>query len=333
MKKNNVLWLGLFCLMAFIMAGCVRLEETFVIGSDNKVSISVEQAYEKAKTEETLLGQGMTSQELAEMMKEFEVKTIDGKEYYVQSVTREIIPEDLIENFPNYLITKDKFYMYSPAADTSADVGENDEDISHIIDEMIKMGLSPQDMDVIIRVKMPSEIVKTNGDLQEDKQTVVWKLNAANAELEEIYAYTANEPADMAADRKTVEKQLAEAMPGEKPEETAPAVSPAASESPSPGPGATEPPAVNKTPKTDKKAPVIKGVKKNKTYKKKVTVYVKDNKQLKKVTLNGKKVSPRKVSKGKWKGYYKFTVKKKGKNTVIAYDAAGNKKKTTFQIK
>lgn len=84
MKKNNVLWLGLFCLMAFIMAGCVRLEETFVIGSDNKVSISVEQAYEKAKTEETLLGQGMTSQELAEMMKEFEVKTIDGKEYYVQ---------------------------------------------------------------------------------------------------------------------------------------------------------------------------------------------------------------------------------------------------------
>lgn len=327
MKKSKVL----FCLVvfaAFLMAGCVRLEESFVVGSDNKVNISVEQAYEKAKTEELLLKQGMTSEEIAEMMKEFQVKTIDGKEFYADSVSRDIKPEDLITNFPNFLITKDKFYMYAAAENMSGNVEDN-EDINHIIDEMLDMGLNPKDIYVIVRVNMPSEIVKTNGNLQEDKRTVEWKLDTSNANLEEIYAYTQNDPADMAADRKKVEKQLADVNSTEKPEETAPALKPAVSEPPKP----RETPIINKTEKTDKKAPVIKGVKKNKTYKKKVTVYVKDNKQLKKVTLNGKRVTLKKVLKGKFKGYYNFMVKKKGKISVIAYDTAGNKKKMTFQIK
>lgn len=336
MKKISVV-LGLFCLMAVVLAGCVRFEETFTVGLDNKVSVSVQQAYEKEKSEETLLKQGMTSQEIAEMMKEFEVKTIEGKQYYVNEVDKDIAPEDLASSFPNYIFTKDKFYMYATASEINGDAEVSDEDVSHILDELVEMGLDPKDMELIIKVKLPSEIVKTNGSLQEDKQVAVWKLRAENADIEEIYAYTAGDAADMAADRKTVEKQLAGVMATDEPKQTSPAFDPIASSAPSnspaPGPEASNTPAFPKVKKTDKKAPVIKGVKKNKTYKKKATVYVTDNKQLKKVTLNGKKVSLKKVTKGKWKGYYKFVVKKKGKSTVIAYDASGNKRKIKFYVK
>ncbi len=84
----------------------------------------------------------------------------------------------------------------------------------------------------------------------------------------------------------------------------------------------------------DKKAPVVKGVKNKKTYKKKAVIYVKDNKQLSKITINGKKqkmTNKQLVKEGKYKGYYKYTVKKKGSNKIVVKDAAGNKK--TLKIK
>lgn len=86
----------------------------------------------------------------------------------------------------------------------------------------------------------------------------------------------------------------------------------------------------------DKKAPVVKGVKNKKTYKNKAIIYVKDNKKLSKVTINGKKqkvANKQLVKKGKYKGYYKYTVKKKGTNKVVVKDAAGNKKTLKFTIK
>ncbi len=83
----------------------------------------------------------------------------------------------------------------------------------------------------------------------------------------------------------------------------------------------------------DNKKPVIKGVKKNKTYKKKATIYVKDASKLSSVTINGKKqkmTSKQLVKKGKYKGYYKYTIKKNGTNKIVAKDAAGNS--TTMKI-
>ena len=84
----------------------------------------------------------------------------------------------------------------------------------------------------------------------------------------------------------------------------------------------------------DTKKPVVKGVKNNKSYNKKAVIYVKDAKQLAKVTINGKKQSitdKKLVKKGKYKGYYKYTVKKKGTNKIVVTDAAGNK--STVKIK
>lgn len=63
---------------------------------------------------------------------------------------------------------------------------------------------------------------------------------------------------------------------------------------------------------------------------KKVYILVKDNKKLKKVVINGKSytsLKKRKATSGSHKGYYVFSSSKKGKNTVEAYDAAGNVKK------
>lgn len=83
----------------------------------------------------------------------------------------------------------------------------------------------------------------------------------------------------------------------------------------------------------DTKAPVIKGVKNNKIYKKQAVIYVKDKQMLSKVTDNKKNVKLAKkslVKSGKYKGYYKITIKKKGKHTIIAKDSAGNK--TTMKI-
>lgn len=85
----------------------------------------------------------------------------------------------------------------------------------------------------------------------------------------------------------------------------------------------------------DTKAPVIKGIKNNKSYKKKAIIYIKDKQLLSKVTDNKKKVKLTKkslVKKGKYKGYYKITIKKKGKHTIAAYDKAGNKKTMKITI-
>lgn len=85
----------------------------------------------------------------------------------------------------------------------------------------------------------------------------------------------------------------------------------------------------------DTKAPVVKGVKKNKTYKKQAVLYVKDAAKLSKVTIDKKKqtLSNKKlVKKGNYKGYYKFKITKAGKHKVIAYDSAGNKTTISFQV-
>lgn len=86
----------------------------------------------------------------------------------------------------------------------------------------------------------------------------------------------------------------------------------------------------------DRKAPVVKGVKNNKSYKKKAVLYVKDKCKLSKITINGKKkkmTDKQLVKKGKYKGYYKYTVKKKGTNRIVVKDKAGNKKTVKIRIR
>lgn len=341
MKKNRTVVLGILCIMAFVLGGCVRIESSFVVDQDNTVTVGVEQAYHKGKTDARLSEEeGMGPQEIEEMMSDFEVKTIQGEDYYTIQESQALTEQELEENYPEYIINKDKFYTYGTTEDEPV-VGED------ILSSLMEMGLSPEDLEhIAIRIKLPSEVVKTNGTLQEDKQTVVWDLTASlfseteNA-YQELYAYTANDPGDPAADRLTIEKQTADPFASYHPgnqfptPSTVPSVQP--TEKPVLPPSASPAQKNKVTPAKGKKAdyqpPVIKGVKKNKSYKKRVTIYVKDNKQIKKVTLNGKKVTLKKISKGRYQGYYKFVVKKKGNYKVSAYDTSGNKRTIKFQVK
>ena len=70
----------------------------------------------------------------------------------------------------------------------------------------------------------------------------------------------------------------------------------------------------------------VKGVKNNKTYKTKVKFKVSDKSGIKKVTLNGKKISVAKAKKG-------YTVKKKKSYTLKVWDKAGNVRVVKFKIK
>lgn len=74
--------------------------------------------------------------------------------------------------------------------------------------------------------------------------------------------------------------------------------------------------------KTDKTAPIVKGIKHKKIYKKAVTIKFSDNVSgLKKATLNGKSIKSGKK------------VKKVGKYTLLVEDKAGNETKVKFTIK
>ena len=73
----------------------------------------------------------------------------------------------------------------------------------------------------------------------------------------------------------------------------------------------------------DAKAPVFKGVRHGKVYRKKATVKVSDANGIRYIKVNGKKQKARK----------KLVIRKKGKNTMIACDKAGNQSKVVFTIK
>ncbi len=344
MKKSRKVLLGFLCIMVFVLAGCVRIEESIVVDENNKITMSSELAFNKAKTEEKMAqgDSGISPEELEDMMSEmgYKIKTIQGEDYYVQSESTELTEAELEEKYPQYLITKDKFYCYGNIDGAAESTGEDDDSTLGTMDEM---GLTPEDVEYcVLRVKLSSEVVKTNGTIQEDQQTVEWDIKDivfAEADTMEIeyYAYTANDPGDTKADRKIIEERTADPFASEHPviESPAPSAIPSVSPdvTPSTSPDSGRMVHETKTSVKDKKAPVIKGVKKNKKYKNKATVYVKDNVKIKKVLLNGKKVKVKKVSKGKYKGYYKFTVKKKGKCTVAAYDSSDNCKKIKFRIK
>lgn len=348
MKKCKTLLVGLICIMTFLLVGCIRAEQTFVVDENNNVTLTMKYSFNKEKTDQYITDAPQEDAEFVEsMIQECEVQTFEGTDYYVMEESTKMTEEGMKENYPNFLVTKDKFYTYLENAE------EEQEDTLVDSDMLEEMGLTADSLEYVgISAKLPYEIVKTNGNLLEDKTTVEWDMTAsvtdeAITEME-FYAYTANDPGDPAADRKVVEKQIADYNEDDDPfgdhgsiyDQNTPTPVPTpqnnitqnqTSKTPQP---TTEPQKTTvKTPKKDTKAPVIKGIKKNKSYKNKVTVYVKDNKKVKKVTVNGKKIKLKKVKKGKYKGYYKFTIKKKGKNTIVAYDTSGNKKKLQIRIK
>lgn len=83
----------------------------------------------------------------------------------------------------------------------------------------------------------------------------------------------------------------------------------------------------------DTKKPAVKGIKNHATYKKKAVIYAKDASGIKSVKAGSKKLKLTKVKKGKYKGYYKAVISKKGKYTVKVSDKYGNVKTIKIRVK
>ncbi len=83
----------------------------------------------------------------------------------------------------------------------------------------------------------------------------------------------------------------------------------------------------------DTAKPTVKGIKNNGSYKKKAAFYVKDASGIKSVKAGSKKLKLTKVKKGKYKGYYKAVISKKGKYTIKVSDKYGNVKTIKIRVK
>ena len=228
------------------------------------------------------------------------VETINGKEYYVEEETKIFTQKDYQKENPAVRIGKDYFYYDIMAGSFAIDSLKNQNtDIS----DMLKQGFIEY---VGMDVTLQDNIAATNGKILDDGKTVHWEFSKDNDNQSfELYAYGKNSSHTLESDSKAVKKAVADAK-------------------------------LELAIELDQKAPVIAGVKNGRTYKKKASIYVKDDVKLKSVKLNGKAMKFSKnnyMTAGAYKKYYKFTSYQKGNNTVTAVDAAGNKKTVKFKIK
>lgn len=313
MKKQFVLFVT--CILMVIMAsGCMRVEQGYVIGEDNHVRIAINQSINLetfadafvANAEKFGVEEKLSKEEVIANLKEGAsadtYQVVDGYIVYPEEVS-EYDEKDMVSNMPMLIANKDKFVM---GGNSSIDMTETSSA------ELLKQyNLSAEDLEGMVEyckvtVTFPKAVTVTNGTKADDN-TVFWDTSK-NKETQVIYAYTV--PVEegtiddiVASDVATIEKQIKESVKD-----------------------------VTENVK-DTKKPVFAGVKNNKSYKKQITIYVKDDTSIKNVKVNGKSVKLSKVKKGKYKGYYKFTLKKKGSYKIVATDTAGNQKSIKIKIK
>lgn len=313
MKKQLLLFVT--CIFMVIMAsGCVRVEQDYVIGEDNHVRIAINQSINLetfadayvANAEKFGVEEKLSKEEVIAMLKEGAsadtYQVVDGYIVYPEEVS-EYDEKDMVSNMPMLIANKDKFVMGGNSSLNTTDSSSA---------ELLKQyNFSAEDLEGMVEyckvtVTFPKAVTVTNGTKADDN-TVFWDTSK-NKETQVIYAYTV--PVEegtidniVASDVATIEKQIKESAND-----------------------------VKENVK-DTKKPVFAGVKNNKSYKKSITVYVKDDTSIKNVKVNGKSVKLSKVKKGKYKGYYKFILKKKGSYRIVASDTAGNKKSIKIKIK
>lgn len=147
-----------------------------------------------------------------------------------------------------------------------------------------------------LTVKFDHEVTKTNG--KANGKSVTFEYTPQQTDYSAWYAYTDEATHTLAGDRKLVNKKC------------------------------------KKQNNKDTTKPTIKFVKSRKGDGK-VSALVKDDRKLKEVSINGKKytsLKKRKITSGSYKGYYRFSLTRKGKNTVEAIDVAGNKRKKSLVV-
>lgn len=358
MKMKKVLGVCILSIMLFAMTGCMRVYETLTVNPDG----SITQTEKSGISKEYLDSNGEQPDPSAKL------ETLeDGKEYYTNTESKTTTLNALQEDMEGVILTKDIFYYPLNSGETSS----NDSDIQQAISQgvYLKMTVNLGDSIVDTNANINAETSGNTAVFDSTSNPSAWyaytqkgKMQIDNDKTKPVIkgikkgSYYKELPKITYSDNIAVVKTKLNGVD----------VTPANSTSSFTVNGKKKTTTyydwygtvkgVTKSMKKegknvftvydlkgnsasvtfylDTKAPLIKGVKNNKTYRNQAVLYIKDKQKLSKVTVNKKKQKLSKknlVKKGKYKGYYKITVSKKGKNTIIAYDKAGNKK--TIKIK
>lgn len=344
MKKKNLCCLLLVVFLITVLSGC-RIYTEYTVNEDGTIVQTSMTALSQEEVE------GMEAGELSA----YTVQTLeDGKEYYTLTETTDTTSQKLLQE--NTVLTKDIFY-YS---------------FANTAESMEQFGMTEDDLYMKMTVHLGGEIVDTNANVETESNTVAFDTKSKDTTW---YAYTEAGKAAIEADTEApkmkgaTNKKWYKSLPSKiRFTDNVAVKSVTLNGKDVKASYVTEDDKIVQTMwdtadgstaekngknvfvvtdlngnvseftiYLDTKKPVIKGVTNNKKYNKnKVTIYVKDNKKVAKVTINGKsqKVTKKQlVKKGKYKGYYKYTVKKKGTNKIVVRDAVGNKKTIKIKLK
>lgn len=319
--------------VAFLSTGCMRVYETITVNDNETVTATVKQAILKSTSD--ALSSEKDPNTIEEVLE-------DGNTYYTQTETKEYpsVAEFSKESSGN--ISKDIFYVDLNNGN-SKDATSTDQSIVDLVNQSIYIKMT---------INLAGEIVETNANVKEETKgnTAVFDTRFLS---ESWYAYTAHGKELIEADvTAPVISNVEEGghycrIPDiQFSDDTAVASKTINGKSYS---TSNIKDGLNTLTVTDVKgnsttvtfykditAPVIKKIKDGKSYKGKVLFYVKDKLELDTVTDNGKKLKLTKknfVKSGKYKNYYKFEIKKKGKHKIIATDKAGNRIKYIIRIR
>ncbi|MBE5924427.1 MAG: hypothetical protein E7271_08170 [Lachnospiraceae bacterium] len=319
--------------VAFLSTGCMRVYETITVNDNETVTATVKQAILKSTSDS--LNSEKDPNTIEEVLE-------DGNTYYTQTETKEYpsVAEFSKESSGN--ISKDIFYVDLNNGN-SKDATSTEQSIVDLVNQSIYIKMT---------INLAGEIVETNANVKEETKgnTAVFDTKFLS---ESWYAYTAHGKELIEADvTAPVISNVEEGghycrIPDiQFSDDTAVASKTINGKSYS---TSNIKDGLNTLTVTDVKgnsttvtfykdmtAPVIKKIKNGKSYKGKVLFYVKDKLELDTVTDNGKKLKLTKknlVKSGKYKNYYKFEIKKKGKHKIIAIDKAGNRIKYTIRIR
>ncbi len=349
--KKKMCSLLLLMSMMFVLSGC-RLYARYTVNADGTITSSGDAAYSVEEME-------MMD---AEAKTKATLKTLeDGKQYYIVPQESETKSSDKVKEEDGILITED-MCVYEAGGESSADSGATSMDEIDLYLEL-SVTFGSQVVETNGKVSEDGKTVTFNSDTnkadvlwyaytQKGKETIEADKTAPKMKGFKNGKYYKKVPAsiDFTDDTLVAEVKLNghEVLPAVKTSYDDKGKATKAtqwykkngSKATKQGKNVFTVKDLNGNEATymfylDSKTPMVKGVKSNKTYSNKVTVYVKDACKLSKVTINGKKqklTNKQLVKKGKYKGYYKYTVKKAGNHKLVAVDKAGNKKTIKFKL-
>ena len=196
MKK--ILLLLLCVLGAMTLVGCCELKNEFVIKKNGKVTVTEKQAYAK----EAIDRLNKTSKN-KKSMKGFKVTKINGKEFYVNEVTKETTIKKYNKTDRESLLDTDKAVFLVNSKEMN--------NITKEVDETSE--LSAVDIKFSVEVTFEDNIVETNGKIDEDKPNKVeFKYDKEKDKGDVVwYAYTStnhNLEADKAKLIKKSDRQI-----------------------------------------------------------------------------------------------------------------------------